>query len=440
MINFNGHAGICLLLCFSAQVAACQNLSKKSTPETKNKTFYKGNNTAKPGDTSPQSLENEAAIVNYLFKDKSLPYNARADQTAIFLQKPHQDPRIKNRKFEQVPAIAGTANGKQLFVAWYSGGDAPGPGNYVTVAVSLDNGKTWLNDQLVVYPAQPTTRIFDPGLWRDKHGQIWLFYGSARENKLWDSRGGVNAVQIGWDGTQITYQDPKLLTYGVMSNKPIYIPKKDQVLFPVYVDKPLPEDVTQKADLPKSGAFILTHEYKKYREQPDTLLPYSSVIVPEEIRIHDEPQVVQLSDNEFLCLVRTTKGIYYCQSTDSGKSWNQVAPFTAAGPTTSSRFYIGKLKSGNLILIANNSTTRNNMTAFVSKDGGKTWPYKLLLDARENVSYPDLDQTADGNIHVVFDRDRTGAKDILYFRFREDDIIKGLSPNLYKIKVNQRTN
>ena len=35
-------------------------------------------------------------------------------------------------------------------------------------------------------------------------------------------------------------------------------------------------------------------------------------------------------------------------------------------------------------------TGRNNLTAFLSEDGGKTWPYTLLLDARSGVSYPDV--------------------------------------------------
>ncbi|WP_026464206.1 sialidase family protein [Adhaeribacter aquaticus] len=357
-------------------------------------------------------------------------------KTAIFLPNPGNDSRITNRKFEQVPSVVASADGKQLYAAWYSGGEAPGPGNFVTIAVSLDNGKTWLNDQFVVYPSQPSIRIFDPGLWRDKSGQIWLFYGSAGNNKIWDSKGGVNSLKLNWDGSKITYKDPKLLTYGVISNKPTYIPKQDKTFFAVYIDKALPEDVAKGEPLPKDGAIILAHDYKKQGLDIDTLLPYSTIVVPEAIRIHDEPQLVQTGETAFLGLVRTTKGIYATRSTDNGKTWSNVAPFTAAGPTTSSRFYIGKLKSGNMVLIANSSTTRNNMTAFLSKDGGKTWPGKLLLDARENVSYPDLDQSSDGTIHVVFDRDRTGAKDILYCRFKEEDVLAGSTKKVFKTRIN----
>lgn len=372
----------------------------------------------------------DVTIENGRITDAPRPAGAN---DALFLVNPGNDPRIMNRKFEQVPSVAASADGKQLFVAWYSGGETAGPGNFVTVSVSTDNGKTWKNDEFVVYPRALSTRFFDPGLWRDKFGQVHLFYGSSKDNLLFDGRGGVNTVNLKWDGSKIVYSDPQRLTNGVLSNKPVYLPSKDQALFSVYVDKP----ASPGNNFPPNGAFILSHEYKTAGRGVD-LTPYSSVVVPDAIRIHDEPQLVQVSDKgEFLCLVRTTQGIYYAKSSDYGKTWTNVMPFTAAGPTTSARFYIGKLKSGNLLLVLNSSTTRNNMTAFLSRDAGKTWPYKLLLDARENVSYPDADQTADGNIHVVFDRDRTGAKDILYCRFNENDIIKGLQQNIFKSRVNK---
>lgn len=358
-----------------------------------------------------------------------------ASAMAEFISNP-EDPRLKDRKFEQVPAVGGSADGKHVFVAWYSGGAAPGPGNYVTLSVSQDMGKTWLNDQLVVYPRSSEYRLFDPAIWRDKFGQVRLFYGSAKQNLLWDGFGGVNAVEIKWDGNKISHSGPVRISDGVMSNKPVHLPSKNMALFPVYIDKPLPGTKSDKA-FPHDGAFIYSKDYSKSGRKLQ-LSPYSTIQIPEELRIHDEPQVVELNKNgEYLAMVRTTKGIYYTKSSDFGKTWSSVQPFTASGPTTSSRFYIGKLSSGNLLLVSNNSTTRNKMTAFLSTDGGRTWPHKLLLDARENVSYPDADQTSDGTIHVVFDRERTGAKDILYCRFTENDLLKGDQNAVFKTRVNK---
>jgi len=357
-----------------------------------------------------------------------------SDSAALFIS--GTDPRLAERNFEQVPAIGTSADGKQIFVAWYSGGSAPGPGNFVTLSVSQDAGETWLNDQLAVYPNLPEYRFFDPAFWRDKNGQLHLFYGSAKDSLIWDGFGGVNALEITWDGTKITHGQPKRISDGVMSNKPLYLASKDLALFPVYVDKPLPGDSSGKV-FPENGAFIRALDYSKSGDLA-SVKNYSSIQIADSIRIHDEPQLVEVSDKgNLMAMVRTTKGIYFATSSDYGLTWSNVEPFTASGPTTSSRFYLCKLSSGNLLLISNSSTIRNNMTAFISTDGGKTWPHKLLLDGRENVSYPDADQTPDGKIHVVFDRERTSAKDILYCRFTEEDVIKGDTGKVFKTRVNK---
>ena len=363
---------------------------------------------------------------------KSTLSNSEKESTIFELISNPDDSRIKNRNFEQVPTIAASADGKQVFVAWYSGGPAPGPGNYVTLSLSLDSGKNWLNDQLVVYPKNQSDRFFDPMLWRDNQGTIRLFYGSAKDNLIWDGFGGVNSLQMAWNGEEITASKPVRLTDGVMSNKPLYLPTKNKILFPVYIDKPLPGTLSNKP-FPKKGVFVYDTQSGKNQFQL-----YSSIPIDEELRIHDEPQLVQISNSGgLLAMLRTTQGIYYTNSYDFGKSWTPIKALATTGPTTSSRFYLGKLSSGNLILIANNSSTRTKMTAFLSKDGGITWPYKLLLDARENVSYPDADQTVDGTIHVVFDRERTGAKDILYCKFTEYDLISGNLKAIYKTRVNK---
>lgn len=371
-----------------------------------------------------------------LTKENNVSKKSQSSIASFELISNPNDFRIKNRKFEQVPTVAASADGKQIYVAWYSGGLAPGPGNYITLSLSLDQGNNWLNDQLAIYPKKQSERFFDPLLWRDNKGQISLFYGNAKNNLIWDGFGGVNSVEIKWDGKKISNSIPVRISDGVMSNKPIYLPSKNLALFPIYIDKPLPDTRSEKT-FPQNGVFIFSNVYSSSAKK-QMLSPYASIQIDEDLRIHDEPQLVQISEmGEFLAMLRTTKGIYYTKSTDFGKTWTPLQPFTASGSTTSSRFYLGKLSSGNLLLVSNNSKTRNKMTAFLSIDGGKTWPHKLLLDARENVSYPDADQTSDGIIHVVFDRERTGAKDILYCRFTEKDILDSNSLAVFKTRVNK---
>jgi hypothetical protein len=61
--------------------------------------------------------------------------------------------------------------------------------------------------------------------------------------------------------------------------------------------------------------------------------------------------------------------------------------------------------------------------AFLSEDNGKSWSEGLLIDQRAGVSYPDGQETADGTVYIIYDRDRTGAREILMTHFKEEDIL-----------------
>ena len=68
---------------------------------------------------------------------------------------------------------------------------------------------------------------------------------------------------------------------------------------------------------------------------------------------------------------------------------------------------------------------RSHLRAYLSEDDGATWKGGLLLDERERVSYPDGFQARDGAIHVVYDRDRANAREILMARFTEANVLAG---------------
>ena len=79
---------------------------------------------------------------------------------------------------------------------------------------------------------------------------------------------------------------------------------------------------------------------------------------------------------------------------------------------------------------------RNNLTALLSTDDGKTYPFELLLDERDNVSYPDVKEADDSFIYIVYDRERGAlynettdytnyAREILFAKITEADIKAG---------------
>ncbi|WP_145048289.1 sialidase family protein [Lignipirellula cremea] len=70
---------------------------------------------------------------------------------------------------------------------------------------------------------------------------------------------------------------------------------------------------------------------------------------------------------------------------------------------------------------------REKLTAFISDDDGKTWQGGLMLDERDDVTYPDGVQAADGTIHIVYDHQRTPLGDVLLSTFTEEDVRAGKS-------------
>jgi hypothetical protein len=100
--------------------------------------------------------------------------------------------------------------------------------------------------------------------------------------------------------------------------------------------------------------------------------------------------------------------------------------------TADSRSYLYKLPSGRMLYLFNNTRDRSRacISAALSEDGGKTFPYVLLLDERVGSSYAHCDVTAEGDIFVVYDQgrsraDKTSGSEILFARITEKDIIKG---------------
>lgn len=332
----------------------------------------------------------------------------------------------KNRKWQGIPGIERTKKGT-LWTTWYSGGNGEGPENYVLVFRSFDNGKTW-SEPVVIIDPPGNIRAFDPCLWIDPLNRLWLFWSMS--DGWFDGKAGVWCIYTeNPDEKKPLWSNPVRIFDGIMMNKPIVL-STGEWLFPsaVWNRKPfLPE----MEGLRFSNVYISTDNGKTF-----SLLGHADV--PE--RSCDEHMIVELKNKSLWMLVRTSYGIGESFSFDRGKTWTQGKPSAIAGPD--SRFHIRRLKSGNLLLINHfgfKDKIRSHLTCLLSEDEGKTWSFKLVLDERDKVSYPDSTQADDERIFIIYDHDRYGEKEILMAIITENDIKAGklISPDsVLKVPVN----
>jgi len=338
------------------------------------------------------------------------------------------------RLFQGIPGIERAANGR-LWALWYAGGKGEGPDNYAVLVTSGDDGKTWSGPKVVVDPPGPV-RAYDPCLWHDPQGRLWLFW--AQSHNWWDGRAGVWAIVTENSGDETPrWSAPRRLSDGIMMNKPTVLATGEWLMPAAVWQRKAGTDAAHSHDLgPRSGANVMLS-----KDRGDTWSYLGQAIVPN--RVFDEHMIVQRRDGALWMLVRAAYGIGESLSADGGKTWSEGR--RSEIPHVNSRFFIRRLASGKLLLVTHNppdGKARSHLVAHLSDDDGKTWQGGLMIDERAGVSYPDGVQAPDGTIYLIYDFSRTGDRQILMAAFTEDDVAKGqwLSPRArQRVVVNQAT-
>jgi predicted neuraminidase len=342
------------------------------------------------------------------------------------------------RLFQGIPGLERARNGR-LWAVWYAGGpDEPteGPGNYVVLVTSTDDGKTWSGPKIVIDPPGDV-RAYDSTLWHDPQGRMWLFW--AQSSHKWDGRSGVWAMHTSNSGDgQPRWSEPRRLCHGIMMNKPT-VRKNGDWLLPVSVWAQKPGDGTRPEhrhdlqELVGANVFVSSDQGRTFQHLGQTRAVDS---------IFDEHSIIERRDGSLWMLLRTKSGIAESVSVDGGKTWTPAQPSRI--PHVNSRFFIRRLRSGNLLMVRHNPPdrkTRSHLMAYLSTDDGKTWSDGMMVDERAGVSYPDGVEDDKGNIRIIYDFERTKSRLILMAVFTEGDVRSGTpSANTrLRVKVNQAT-
>ena len=315
------------------------------------------------------------------------------------------------RLYQGIPGITRAKSGR-LWATWYAGGKGESKENYVLVVTSGDDGVTWTEPVLVIDPPGDI-RSFDPCLWTAPNGRLFLFFAQAdASNKLHDGRWGVWYTTCEQpDCADSPWTKPVRIDDGIMLNKPTVI-RDGSWLLPVAMwnDKQHGAGVMRSCDQGRTFKWI--------GGAGDGM---SSM----------EHMIVERKDGTLWMLMRIKDGIAESISNDGGVTWSAPTRSAIEGP--GSRFYISRLRSGRLLLVNHlgfartgpGPEKRSHMTALLSGDDGKTWPHKLLLDERKEVSYPDAVEAEDGRLYIIYDRGRYSEREILMAATSENDILAG---------------
>ena len=329
---------------------------------------------------------------------------------------PGETYRARSRRWQGIPSIERAANGR-LWATWFSGGKGEGNENYVLLVTSGDDGRTWGDPTAVVDPPG-MVRAFDPCLWHDPTGRLWWTWTQAcpMPGEIWDGVGGVWAVTTDRSAEdRPPWSGPRRLGHGVALNKPVFTRRGDWLL---------PAAVWERFAHVRELDNVRLPGVLASADQGETWQWRGGAVFDE--RIYDEPMVVERRDGTLWMLVRTRTGIAESFSMDGGFSWSRGRPSRFAGP--SSRFHVRRLASGRLLLVnhlGNPNRQRSHLTALLSDDDGETWPHRLLLDERKDVSYPDAVEGPPGVLRVIYDHERYGAREILLAVFTEEDVLAG---------------
>ncbi len=376
-----------------------------------------------PFDGATASAE-EFPLVSDTLDPKGM-FRVYSDADALSPDSPY---RPENRKWAGCPNIVVTGN--RIWAAIYTGGvKEPDPDglNHSVVAVSDNGGKTWKDPYIVNDDPNYPTYMTVP--WVSPEGRLYFFIESYHAvYTVYTDTPEAPLDKIEWkfmhensDGTiGGTFTD-----YWPYNPKPVAVSAADgreEWLYPARSHRKLEGG----GSTAKVGIWVSTDKgaYWSLRSALDN---------PKEIERFvtiPEAMMAPLTDGRIMLLARIEGGKYggmmRCYSSNNGKTWTDweydlPAPYRGPG----SLFNITALPSGNLLMVNHDNTgERTGLTAYLSTDDGKTFPYSLMIDRRKS-AYPDVAVGEDGTIYLINEALRYECDEIRLSVFTEQDIING---------------
>ena len=304
------------------------------------------------------------------------------------------------------PTIVEAAPGTFL-AAWFAGTYEGHPDVAIWLA-RYENGG-WSNP--VAVADEPDASHYNPLLFREKAGTLWLFYKIGLSVPTW-----TGMYRTSRDGGN-SWSAPVMLPAGLIGpakNKPITL-SNGEILCGTSNEtwRSWACWVERSSDSGKSWTRhgpIVAPGAGAYEAGSATLVSAvwdeaaGTLLVPQDFSGVIQPTLWEYAPGRVKMLMRATRRVgCVCasQSEDYGRTWSPAERLPIPNPN--SGLDAVRLRDGRIVLACNPVPEgRTPLSVLVSDDNGVTWPRRIDLETGPGeYSYPAVIQAEDGRVHVV---------------------------------------
>ena len=303
-----------------------------------------------------------------------------------------------------------------LLACWFAGSDEGNADISIAVSRLRAEESRWSAGEIV--SDDPSRSEQNPSLFLAPDGEIWLMY-TAQTSRTPEDRPNFNLQYTAeirrkisrdngytWGPTETVFSRP-----GSFCRQKIQVLSSGRWVFGNWIC--FPDETRNGSDV--TVVQISDDQGKTWR----------GVEVPDSAgRVH--ANLIETAPGKLTALFRSrfADNIYIAYSEDDGETWTR--PERTCLPNNNSSISAIRLQSGSLALIYNpvrfnDDTSRTvwphqrcPVTFAISDDGGKTWPYRRVIEPGEGFTgeyndinnrryeYPVMMQSKDGKIHAAY--------------------------------------
>jgi predicted neuraminidase len=318
-------------------------------------------------------------------------------------------PEVATGPYKHPACVTDLANG-DLYLVYYGGQGEYARDTAVFGSRLARGSSAWTLPQAIA--RDPFRSLGNGVVWQAPDGVVWLFY-VVRYGATW-STSRIQA-KVSRDNAA-TWSDAFMLHEGagmMVRNRPIVLDGGDYLL-PIY---------HEVGDDPETVGAASTSLFLRYQRASGQWKQTGAIGSPKGAI---QPAVAEVAPGRLIAYSRRGGGygptsdgwLVRAESTDGGWTWTPGRDSAFPNPNAAVDFL--KLKSGNLLLVYNDSMVgRTPLVAALSTDGDRTYPHRrAIAKGPGDFAYPIAVQTADGRIHVVYTSD--GRRVVNHAVFSED--------------------